>query len=1687
MSDADSDEDASIRFTNDLASRKLIETLTASFERLTNAASSAIEPDVALAECVATANAVFAALPLPPDNVELKAAALAAHQQHLALLRTLIDLDVGDGRSRRTYNRRVSDAHVASMASRDSMLFAAAKASETPQSRAQFPTAEAHSKEVADFLVGLFGGPRDASSPLMRSDIAAAATRNDSYDTLLEFVGKHYEDLATERASVWAAKAPTVREPVHIEPVEQLLDLEKTHFIGDETLDKFGEKETDEARASLRASIISTLVPGRGRFGGGQFAIQAARLRAHPQNRGAGSMENTVLSETRPQLDSSLQQYRAEENIFYTVIRKIFQSLADGVNALDNLKRNWRLRTDDRKILLLEARKTELLDRRQKIEDAPSQDKPQFELVQQFLEADKDRAAAEDSTFSLVRYEDQLRAVTTAEQRLRSLPTDYDEQTTYTDKFIRDMKNEVERIDLRIKLRDAVDGILPLSPEDQKAAAEAEIEDRLYESAEDLKTRLEGYKVFANITIAFNVDGKLVVNLKNPPPPPPISVPAPTPPPVTPPPLAPEIPNQNLSTLDTLTNVLLSTITTPTAGTPRVEPTSVPASVGAPGLPVVRDPALDDGAVWKVGFERFSPHLVELLFTGNRVYSEADRIGRFLLLGSYVKSVGTINRRSVSGIRAETTDKDFGVIVDGALAKKKLPTLDQVAAQLIKFASQEDKEREAELTDAELPEILEVVPARETDLSKRALLAIDVIIDQFRRNSLETAHRQGDVISVSQLSGGSNQVNSIRINVAPDTDMTEQQRERALVSLNNMTMTVLPRSTSALLAVPDDIEVARSLSEIGLAFRNLTLPTFSTSNRLDGSSRHLQTRGLVTVARRYPGELIDPSFKGLFAEIEYRANSTDASLETEDAIDRIISDSQTKLLRTITRVEVIDSNNVIKQMVVDDVFRYAEPKDIRRFQLIDIHDSATVTVVLRNATTNIVESRIIDRVVFGAPPDSNTTAERLLDSIRHETAASAVGKSLGLLVNAIFLRSRMGGASRATALATTLQSDESVITKLLQTPTRLFGGVRSLYDALAVFAYETNFAPKALLALTCLYANINYLVMLFGVACLLWPAIAVVLQRLGVVDALARAFFEALKKVVRVLGSNMEWTLASHIIGIIEKMSHNAPNAGGARREAALIRRYMETMRASGRSPRDALPTTEVQQTFMDRVYEFARVYGNQSDLYRKTFNGLWARLMKVFVDLNKATSGLIAVVAYIFGGNGMGYQTAGGGFGLFLSYAVLGTLNVFSTVLVVYSYFMMQAIPDSFFHVFAISVATRAAAAAVGGMIAYAVDVALLPEGRSRARPERVRLADTIQRGIQLLSAVGPDAVAYLTGTEYFLTGGYGWDPVTRSMLPTALDNPRLINTYLASFAGRESGRLAGGLAARSIWSLVRFLNTDQDDAIHASADDDALDLVGGSELDNKTSLELMALALRAKSKERIVWTTLLFKLLAWDVSRLVISLDHFNSNKDNRYLITSPESFLVAKNFMLEVFHHHELLPLSIQPITALARIFVSSRIEQTHAAATSGFQKRRDALFSVAQSVLLKEKFGEVLEKDEEEPLYDTKEKVVTPILGTKIDGHRVSQSFYFQTTRLKEFPTILDRMLLVEGASLINIGARTPFVIAEEDEVTVPPIDQFITRMLAFYISGQLSFVGILLDVDVKMFALEVVGYGSSVEE
>jgi adenylate kinase family enzyme len=1723
MSTDDADfDDASTRFTNDLASRKLMETLTTALERMTATATMATEPDIALAECVAAANNVFAALPLPPENTPLRAAALAAHQQHLALLRELIAFDPRDGKSRRTYNQRVADAHAASMAARESMLFAAAKASETAQSQAQFPTAEAHSAEVADFITGLFGGEQSPESPFMRADIAAAARRAESVDSLFEFVQKHYEDLASQRAAVAAVKAVAPVSITKITPVESMLDLEKTHYIGAQPLDKVGEQEFHQEREKMRASILAAVVPGRGRLGTGavdpsrQYAIQAERLRAHPEfqrhapttTTTATTTSDTVLSQVRPKLLQSLHLFRKDESMFRYIIRTWFEAASRVPKLFSDVET-----PEDRKQRVLEARKLELEQRQQQIETALSRGEKPFDVVKECVEIDVERARNEDATFTTVRYEDQLRTVTTADAS--SLPTEYDDQTDYVEEYVENIELEINRIDARMQLRDAYNGNRVLTPEEQKRAAEAEITDRLYETADEVKKRLEKIPQLADIIISINSEGEPLVSLKvqpvlsptsppqpappspaptQPPPPPP-----PPPPPSPPPPsLAPNMTGQDAAANSTLDQALI-------------------VSPAESSLPVLYDPALDDGAVWRAGFERFSPQIVELYFSAIQVITEDERLAHFLMLNAYVASVGVINRVSAAGIRADprlptsaTTstlitkrararalqNRDFATIVDDALAAKNLPPMKDIVQQSIVFASQGDKSRERAIMDSEIPELIEVLPNKLSKLRTLMLRAIDVVIVEFRRQSLETAYRQGDVLSISQLANVQSKRIPLIINIAPETSMTDAQYERAIAVLDRGTLDVLPGVTAALLAEQtSEGEVVRALSEVGMAFRSVAMPGFSGNNRSDGNSLQLQSRGLITFARRFPAEFIDESFRGLYAEIEYRANSSDASAANEEALDRIIASSGVKMLRTVSRVEVVNVNGDVNRMIVDDHFRFAEARDIRRLQIIDIYDKSTVTVVLRNATTDTVEARVIDRVVFGATRQSTTTAEGLLDAMRNETSTSAVGRPLSVLASALFLRARLGGAGGAArhGLATgesgfglPLASDESAIRRLLEMPSRALGSFRSLYDVFSALYYETNFGPKALLTLACIYANLNYLVMIFGIACLVWPIAEVLIRRLGVFDLLARAFVGALKVCVRVLGTNYEWALAAQMLGIIEKMSHTAPNAGAARREAALLRHYMKLMQAAGKLPRDAIPSDEVvNQIFLDRVYAFASRYGNQSDLNKRTFNTLWARLMKVFVDLNNATNGVLANMAYIFGGSGFSPPVANPNFATFLSYAVIGTLNVFSVYALVISHAVIWDVGQAFFQVFLVSAITRIGAATIGTAIVMGLDAVFLPQGERAESARRVSYTRAAQRGVQLLAAVGPDALSYMMGTEYVVTSMTGWQPMARfgmvdplaaSTIPRFIDHPSAINQLFVSFGGRLAARLVGGIFARSFWQLVRRSHSDEDQIAAPAPENiagaDAFDR--GEDLDNMTAKEVMARALPRHARETNVWSALLHNFLIYDRRRsmLMINLTNFDSTEHNRYTVYRVNSLLVTKNFLLAIVRHRELLSRYLAVKIAAVEVLVTSRVEQTRGAAESGFKTRFDALAAAARSVLRDER-GETLQSVEETAHHDTNATILG-VLGTRERGHRVSQVLRVETTRLTEFSTIVDRLLLVDGVSLVNCELSTR-IFDEDDDVQ--PLDEFIDQMLALYAAEQLSFVDVLLDVDVDRFAVE----------
>jgi hypothetical protein len=1682
-------------FTNNHATQQFLRALTGGFESMAAIGEHATTPQQALHEAIDAANKAFGALPLPSNNNALRSAAAAAHKSHIELLRTLANFDADNAASRTVYDRRVRRAQRVATKARDQLLF-------NVESVGRQTTADIKRRELVE-LVELVFGQQDNQSTWTRGDIAAVTARHDSHEALFDKVNEHFADQAKSLED--ARERTETPEQLPTPTLEPVVDQE--HVGSAIVLDKLTQRQSDKAGDTFRREMVGLMGPQRMRMSSAgitlPLAISAAKIRAHSAYAGTSisraGPEETLFPIVRRGED------RNELNADSVVWRRLLSTFYSTLTRLKSLP--WILLYGEEEVfrqqkrIVMQNRVNELRQRLNELRDAESSAvgtvgrvHRRVEMVQQQLKDDRWRGTLESY---YANYHVQLLSLLTAADREQALNTfrSSNGDAKYIEQHTLDMRGELKRLNDRMALEDAETANLYLSDQQKRDGARAEITDRIYESASGAKARLEKMRTLAGIT--FILDGDSV-----------------------------RIGGEEMVSL-------------PTGNEPRREEVELRriSAAAAPaanlGLNVLADPELDDGAVWRIGFRgSLSPDLVEMYFGSIERISVADRIARLPLLRAYVNSVGAINRSSLRGFSDvatmyyEENAEPFETLVDKRLTTRIDESLTSLVLRLLLFSVDNDVARADAVLKQHDPSVLAKVPypsAGGNGLHEQALAAIDAIITLFRSETLSTLYTIGDSFSLLDYTGLNGTDSSLtigQIQVAPDSDLSDEQRERLQRSIAAAGVDLLEESNARAAngtlvraaAAHETDALNRAVISVDQSMRQFTVLDFGASRRAftDASADTRQQRAynasqLVYVGHRVPARIFDAELGNLIADIQFQANTTDESVTNVDAVERLLASADCRIMRTFTRYDIPNELTGRSTLYVDDVYRYALASEAQRLQIVDVFDQSRVTLTLRDPQTDAVVARVLDRVVFGARPDALTDAAHLMANISNATA-SAAGQPLLALVAALFVRARLNGAQASAASNIGVDDETSMLERLLELPRRGYSSFKSLYDVVMAFAHESNFSSQALLALSIAFANINYLVLLFGVGQALWPAFVCVLRAIGFIDAVAKLMFDALFLAARKIGMGISWTLVGQLLNIFERMSWRHTFAGARRRELLLLRHYIAEMTSRGAAltPFDYIPGVAGNQRFIDRLHTFVRVYGSpaRSGLARRTFDQMTAELFSplyaLLVKIPQAINGVVATAAWIVSGESVTRSP--------FSVVVLGGLNIFATVLFVQTLPACHNVWLSFFKVLVTNVITRAAWRKTFDTI-----LGYFPRGEGNTATDRV--VRTGRFALTAVSIIGPDLTSFVTGREFVITDVLqasanaafdrlrglqpsefprhaAGDALTSSSVLRFIDRPQqAVDSYVA-FAGRFAGRTLWSVL-RTAWEAYRMATfsrratkaakrtavsprtplADEDEELAYMDDFDRYE-----QLDTESSRVALQQAFFRRASERDLWFDLLLSILDYNDSQLSIAIDgdFIHAERAQHYYPTRPEAFKVGRNCLTLIFRLHDV---AFGTVIYARATFVLEYEAATKQAAVEGFQALMERNTAISQSVgndLLDAQQGEIIENfgDVQELLVDVVEQPAGRQLWT------AWRTFTVDIIRYREFPALLDRLVRsLAGVRLTQISLRTLSDLGDDGKYF------FIEKLLRrFQEVGDREFIELLADVNIEQFSEESLGFG-----
>ena len=1710
-------------FGNDLAAQRFVQTLTSAFERMNTIATTATTAQQALHESIAVSNEVFATLPLPVHNREIERAALEAKEAHVRLLRTLADFNASSSESRTTYNERVASATNTSMQTRASLLNVVAELTDGARSAR---TPEQKSQEVVDFVTMIFGEQTSARH-LVDGDLLIAARSPDQFDALFEKVTARY--AATQSTHKHAAET---REQMAF-AVQPLVDADRigTNIVDDKLAQYEGKPPTN-----ANEFITRLLAPARARApltdAHVQAAVSAAHLRAHPDFEPREPDTTTSGVKYLPSVGEDLSEFKKQYNEQAGLFRRIIATWLESSHEVVTLSTmltsfDHQAERRERQRVAILNRVLELRTRLETLRQTRNGVLLTSDLVVQAQAELLSDVRRGTGFFALYAgwYDEHLRSIIDAvatEERLGAILKDSarsvgDRNRLFLVEYERTFKTELARLSARLLLIDAERSGQRLSREQKLAAARAEIIERLYESATALQARLERTPALSGLIYQRDANGHLDVALDEQAP--------------------PDLPTQT-GQLALPSEASARAIR---ESLRRVDDTAE-RNVPLPGLNVLADPALDDGEIWVRGFRgRLGPDLVEMYFGASEADShitDAERIGRLPLLAAYALSVGRINRVSELGYGAvesldafEPNSEPFIDVVNVQLQRVLSERLEDLVFRLTLFSTDGDRDAAVLLLDERVPSVLRKVPmpGDARSLHAVALRAITEIVRLMRSESLAAIYRLGDSLSVVNHTAFAEQYGLRNITLAPGAQLDAEQRDRAFASLDS-SVQLITYGTNRALAQPSassdeplSAQVTRlntTTARIDAAFKSITVQPFGLAGRvLSGPANGTDARGdeqtqLVYVGHRVPAALIDASLGDLYADIEYRAGTSDQSAANEAALERILASTDTRMLRTITRYDMPNATTGASDIVVDDVFRYTTAREAQRLQIVDVFERASVTLTLRDPVTDRVETRLLDRVVFGAPSNSTTDAQHIIDTLRADVTQASAGQPLLALVAALFVRARFSPTRPRPFenIPTSRDEELTVLERLLALPMRGLRAFGSLYDALEAFWHERNFASQARLALAVVFANVNFLVLLFGVAQALWPGVVYLLRSVGFVDALARALFDAIIGASRSIGLGITWTLVGNLLSIFERMSFRHPLAGAARREAQLLRFYVGEMTRASLSPLQAIPSSPDGEIFIDRLYRFVSTYGSpeRRAIARRTFktmlDALFSPLYSLLAKIPQAVSSNVAMSAYVVAGENVAPDSL-------FSVAVLGALNVSATFLFLTTLPACDSVWLSFARVFATSFVTRAAWTATFRKIQ-----SIYPQGRTRSRAVN-RVLGAGRQAIDVLSVVGPDLLSYATGREYVVLDAVSssmstferlsagippmsgalrqvlFDPTSSSGMLRFVDRATQVTTAYASFAGRFAGRTA--------WSMLRtyFVRCNAVATVQAVAHQPLAgqatsedDLPWMDELDRKEKLDAQATrrelttAFFGRDREIDIWERCLEAALLSRDHRLQIDVHGAlidQAPPEQRYA-RHEQAFLLARNFLLLATRS-----LDERQIVTVNAVFVLESVGASADEAKRGYAERVEKLLALANDArhnVLSRALGENIkfELDDQTPEVGRIAERGSAFARDDDDdddderrpvprAYHAWRVFSVETTRFREFGTIVDALLAAPGVRLLDCELYTTEALDEDSRV-------YFVRQVLGKITDARGVFELIQDLDVERFALEMMSVG-----
>lgn len=1068
-------------YATEAASSQFLEVLRAGFADAERAAVyMRSTPDV-FASARDAADAAFSALPLPPalaQNADVRRALADMHTAHLALLNEIATRDPAKSAREDEHTRRVRVAQA-----RYTTASAAAD-------RVVAPRNKAYDSDIAQLAEAVFQPDVTGDGAWQRADIAEAAARGD-YSTAFELVLKEASHVVEVRRAAAGddAARDSVRGKALVPRNKRAADVRR------------GGR--DAALAALRRGLVR----------GPDVAIAAARLAAplDAMHHGRWRRARTVRAGAR---DDELTKWQPAAWSVYRGYKTVTQATSAFARLLQRL-----VGREQTKLKRLEARHDELRSRQKMLRPGTKSLQERADLVFQFLEDDIEARLDEVGIYESLALDKELRLtdLATAERRFAT----FDDIRKRGDGSALARASEIVAAYGRVLIQsrrtlttEIVGQLRRMGPLPEQLSFANRLDAILDREKLDSLLVMPIARVDddSDNRATGDIDEAAINNaLRNG-----------TAPAALPPGFA-EVLRANEDVMvvrsDDNTRVYISTdnpaeaeyhydVTRDDSGSVLVEP------FVANSIELQQVPALDALANWRAGMRGpLAPIEIELFFTRTDLVPEADRVARFVALREYAESVGVLDRETLQSGLGTRVDDVFDTrptfrdawraaierTVDlGSEFTVEELDIDGLAAELGRATESDSVDAETIALGDALPPS---VPAPDSRLRKRILVAIDAYLSAARRTNLDARYRFGDALSY-MLTDGS------LLDDTPELDELALDPE-----LSERTRSALAAASTEPLQIAQLASLRSGAAPAAESFRALVAA--------GDAAQYGETK--IVVRRRVDGAAFDERLAGRVIDLEF-STPDDAQIPSlpadEEAALRVLQRSGKAVSKRTVRIDqrvacADDSAATCRQLFVTDTLVHLDPQRASRVQIVQRDTNQVLTVrIAEPLGDGKFATALLGSVAVGAPIATGAIAGAI--DAAESAAAARYTVSAGdderraLDEMLTFYRATVGG-DEPGGIAGVVQR---AFDKALRDP------VGNIGDMLTQFNVLFNPSSSVAYAHSIAIANLQYLLDLFGLARAAGGLVLRVLPRIGFIE---RRWREARDALLGALGSLQQY------------------------------------------------------------------------------------------------------------------------------------------------------------------------------------------------------------------------------------------------------------------------------------------------------------------------------------------------------------------------------------------------------------------------------------------------------------------------------------------------------------------------------------------------------------------------------------